>query len=132
MSCLQKQELCPSRRQALQKSRIIRSTPKICLIRKRQRDLRRNTLRLLWKSRRFKNTSRQSIPHRFLLANRFERRRRTCQKMQRLSNVRKKSSCASSQSHMHPTRLAFLLLGARSSRTSQESKGRFRVHLCSN
>ena len=89
-------------------------------------------IRLLRKSRRFKNTSRQSFPHRILLANSFERRRRTCQKMQRLPNVRKTSSCASSQSHLHPTCLAFLLLGAGSSRTSQESKGWFQVHLRSN
>ena len=52
--------------------------------------------------------------------------------MQKLSDVRKTSSCASPQPHLHSTRLAFLLLGAGSSGTSQESKGRFRVHLCSN
>jgi hypothetical protein len=45
--------------------------------------------------------------------------------MQRLSNVRKTSSCTSSQSDLHPSRLAFLLLGAGSSGTSQESKGHF-------
>ena len=81
---------------------------------------------------RLKDTGWQSISHRILLANRFKRRRRTCQKIQRLPNVCKTSPRTSSQSYLHPTRLAFFLLGARSSRTPKKSKRRLRVHLRSN
>ena len=45
--------------------------------------------------------------------------------MQKLSDVRKTGSCASPQSHLHPTCLAFLLLGLDQVGPLKKAKGGF-------
>jgi hypothetical protein len=64
----------------------------------------------------------KNFSHRFLLANSFERCRRTSQTVQRVPNVNKASSRTSSRPNLHPSCLAVRMLGAGSSRTTQKNQ----------
>jgi hypothetical protein len=94
-----------------------------CISRKEgKRNPRRNPLRLLRQPHSLKDSGGQNFPHRFLLANSFERCRRTSQTVQRVPNVRKASSRTSSRPNLHPSCLAICMLGAGSSRTTQKGQ----------
>jgi hypothetical protein len=82
----------------------------------------RNPLRLLQQPYSLKDSGGQNFPHRFILANNFERCRRSSQTVQRVPNVRKTSSRTSSRANMHPSCLAVRMLGARPSRTTQKTQ----------
>jgi hypothetical protein len=97
--------------------------------RRRKRNPRRNSLRLLRQPRSLKNSGGQNFPHQFLLANSFERCRIIIQTVQRVPNVHKASSRTSSRANLHPSCLAVCMLGAGPSRSTQKGQRWFWVHL---
>jgi hypothetical protein len=63
------------------------------------------------------------------LANSLEGCRRTSHKVQRMPNVRKASSRASTRPNLHPAYSAVRMLRVGSSRTTQKGQRRIWVHL---
>jgi hypothetical protein len=98
-------------------------------LKRRKRNPRRNPLSLLQQPRSHKDSSGQNFSHRFLLANSFERCRRTSQTVQRVPNVLEASSCISSWTNLYPSCLTVRMLGVRPSRTTQKGQGWIWVHL---
>jgi transposase InsO family protein len=98
-------------------------------LKRRKRNPRRNPLKLLRQPCSLKDSGGQNFSHQFLLANSFERCRRTSQTVQRVPNVRKASSRAYSRANLHSSYLAVRMLGARPSRATQKGQRWIWLHL---
>jgi hypothetical protein len=94
-----------------------------------KRNPRWNPLRLLRQPCSLKDTSGQNFSYHFLLANSLEGCLRNSQKVQRVPNVCKASSCTNTWPNLHPSCLAVRMLWAGSSRTTKKGPRQIWVHL---